>query len=164
MHSMVARATEPSRSASSWCAEPKMRRKSLVRKLPSLCAAIAVIVFIDVLRMIVDRFETHTIAIYRPIRSFLYFPGVGESGLLGLAFRHHESGQGVFRKFVQDVAVGPLGRRKIASFEFLRSMPGHRAQRLVPVANFQVRIVADAKRQQFIDHELGFAAFDLNAP
>src|ERR1700681_291351 len=59
MHSMVARAAEPRRSASSSCAEPKMRRKSLVRKLPSLVAAIAVIAFIYVLRMIVDRFETH---------------------------------------------------------------------------------------------------------
>src|ERR1700709_771293 len=48
---MVARAAEPSRSASSSCAEPKMRRKSFVRKLPSLCAAMAVMVFTGVLRM-----------------------------------------------------------------------------------------------------------------
>src|SRR5882672_1847770 len=52
---MVTRAAEPRRSASSSCAEPKIRRKSLVRKLPSLVAAIAVIAFIHVLRMIVDR-------------------------------------------------------------------------------------------------------------
>jgi hypothetical protein len=55
---MVLRAAEPRRSASSECAEPKIRRKSLVRKLPSLFAAIAVIAFIHVLRMIVDPFET----------------------------------------------------------------------------------------------------------
>src|ERR1700709_1761534 len=48
---MVARAAEPSRSASSSCAEPKMRRKSLVRKFPSLWAAMAVMVFTGVLRM-----------------------------------------------------------------------------------------------------------------
>src|ERR1700716_1367080 len=58
---MVARAAEPRRSASSSCAEPKMRRKSLVRKLPSLCAAMAVMVFTDVLRMMQDRFEAHIV-------------------------------------------------------------------------------------------------------
>src|SRR5882762_4166634 len=48
--------------AISEAAEPKIRRKSLVTKLPSLFAAIAVIVLIGVHRMIVDRFETHAIA------------------------------------------------------------------------------------------------------
>src|ERR1700709_2905061 len=48
---MVARAAEPSRSASSSCAEPKMRRKSFVRKFPSLWAGMAVMVFTGFLRM-----------------------------------------------------------------------------------------------------------------
>src|SRR3981081_731199 len=136
MHSMVARAAEPRRSASSSCAEPKMRRKSLVRKLPSLVAAIAIIVFIHVLRMIVDRFERKAIAKFFLIRYSLSFPGVGKISLMfGLAFRHHEPGQGIFGELFQDVAVGTLGRRKIASLEFLRSMPGHRAQRLIPIAS-----------------------------
>src|SRR5712672_444347 len=51
-HSMVLRAAEPIRSAQSSHAEPKIRRKSLARKLPSLFAAIAVIVFIGVLRLV----------------------------------------------------------------------------------------------------------------
>src|SRR6266852_5181799 len=59
---MMLRAAEPIRSASSSHAEPKIRRKSLVRKLPSLFAAIAVIVLIGVLRMIVDRFEVNAVA------------------------------------------------------------------------------------------------------
>src|SRR5229473_1458963 len=42
---MVLRAKDPKRSALSSCAGPKTRRKSLARKLPSLLAAIAVIVF-----------------------------------------------------------------------------------------------------------------------
>ena len=39
MHSMVIRASEPRRSASSSCVEPKISWKSLVRNLPSLRAA-----------------------------------------------------------------------------------------------------------------------------
>jgi hypothetical protein len=58
---MVLRAAEPMRSAQSSHAEPKILRKSLVRKLPSLFAAMAVIVFIGVLRMILDRFEVHAV-------------------------------------------------------------------------------------------------------
>jgi hypothetical protein len=50
MHSMVMRASEPRRSANSSCAEPKISRKSLERNLPSLRAADAVMVFIDILR------------------------------------------------------------------------------------------------------------------
>src|SRR6266851_2348886 len=42
---MVLRAKDPKRSALSSCAGPKTRRKSVARKLPSLLAAIAVIVF-----------------------------------------------------------------------------------------------------------------------
>src|SRR5258708_5996497 len=42
---MVLRAKDPKRSALSSCAGPKTRRKSPARKLPSLLAAIAVIVF-----------------------------------------------------------------------------------------------------------------------
>src|SRR5260370_18306904 len=42
---MVLRAKDPKRSALASCAGPKTRRKSLARKLPSLLAAIAVIVF-----------------------------------------------------------------------------------------------------------------------
>src|SRR5450759_1775412 len=44
---MVPRAREPKRSATSSCAGPKIRRKSLARNLPNLLAAIAVIVFTD---------------------------------------------------------------------------------------------------------------------
>ena len=43
MHSMVIRASEPRRSACSSCLGPKTSRKSLVRNLPSLRAADAVI-------------------------------------------------------------------------------------------------------------------------
>src|SRR6476469_1953516 len=42
---MVLRAKAPKRSAISFCAGPKTRRKSLARNLPSLLAANAVIVF-----------------------------------------------------------------------------------------------------------------------
>src|ERR1700680_5289267 len=44
---MVLRAKEPNRAAISSCAEPKTRRKSFAINLPSLLAAIAVIVFTD---------------------------------------------------------------------------------------------------------------------
>src|SRR6478672_10103723 len=44
---MVLRASEPRRSATSSCAGPKTRRKSLARNLPNLLAAIAVIDFTD---------------------------------------------------------------------------------------------------------------------
>src|SRR5258707_10934028 len=51
MHSMVIRASEPRRSANSSWAEPKISRKSLARNSPSLRAADAVMVFIDILRL-----------------------------------------------------------------------------------------------------------------
>src|SRR4030081_3084886 len=44
---MVLRAKEPKRSAISWCAGPKTRRKSLARNLPNFLAASAVIAFTD---------------------------------------------------------------------------------------------------------------------
>src|SRR6267378_6971511 len=46
---MVLRANEPRRSATSLCAGPKIRRKSLARNLPSLLAANAVMVFTNIL-------------------------------------------------------------------------------------------------------------------
>src|SRR5258708_19507801 len=55
-----------------------------------------------------------------------------------------------------------LGRREVGSLELLRGLPGHRAQLLVPIADPQLRIVAGAKSEQFIDHELSLAALHLN--
>src|ERR1700730_2163939 len=47
---MVIRASEPRRSANSSCVDPKISRKSLARNFPTLRAAEAVMVFIDILR------------------------------------------------------------------------------------------------------------------
>jgi len=76
--------------------------------------------------------------------------------------RHHELRQGILGKLVQDVTVGTLCCRKIASLELLRGLPGHRAQLLIPIADLQVRIVTGSNSEQFIDHELGLAALYLN--
>jgi hypothetical protein len=52
-----------------------------------------------------------------------------------LAFLQHECGHRIAGKVVKDSAIGALGRHKIAGLEFLRGLPSHRAQLLVPIAN-----------------------------
>ena len=79
-----------------------------------------------------------------------------------LTILQHELGHGIARKVVKDGPISALCRRKVASLDVFRGLPGHRAELLVPIANSQRRIIAGAESQQLIDHEFGLAALHLN--
>jgi hypothetical protein len=52
-----------------------------------------------------------------------------------LTFLQHKLGHGITGKVVKNLAIGALRRRKIASLELLRGLPGHRAKLLIPIAD-----------------------------
>ena len=67
----------------------------------------------------------------------VFFRGdIRETGCMPfLAFHQHKLSHGIAGKVIKDRAIRQLRRRNIASLEILRSLPGHRAELLIPIAD-----------------------------